>query len=249
MNFPDKVRGILFSESEVNVMEKRRVLIVDDEPDIREILSLLLESNGYEVFSCVDGSSAINVLKESPDIDIMILDVMMPFEDGITVLKKVREFSRIPALFLTAKTQESDKAEAYASGGDDYIVKPFSQAELLMKVNSLIRRYRDYSGTSSGNDKNADIIVIDDNKKRVYKSGVELNLTDTEYDMLKFFIENRGKPIDTQTLYEKVWEEKYFPSASNTIMVHILNLRKKIEDDHTKPMFLKTIWGKGYQFD
>jgi DNA-binding response OmpR family regulator len=117
-----------------------------------------------------------------------------------------------------------------------------------MKVNSLIRRYRDYSGKSQESSK-ADAIMIDAKTKRVYKSGVLLNLTDTEYDILEFFIENRGKPVDTKTLYEKIWDEKYVPSVQNTIMVHILNLRKKIEDDHTNPMFLKTIWGKGYQFD
>lgn len=229
-------------------MERRKILVVDDEPDIREILNLLLNSNGYEVFSASDGENAIRLLKENPSTDLIILDVMMPHEDGITVLKKIREFSKIPALFLTAKIQESDKAEAYASGGDDYLTKPFSQNELLMKVNSLIRRYRDYSGKTQESSE-ADGIIIDEKKRVAYKSGAVLNLTDTEYDMLKFFVENRGKPVDTKTLYETVWDEKYVASAQNTIMVHILNLRKKIEDDHTNPVFLKTIWGKGYQFD
>jgi len=229
-------------------MEQRKVLIVDDEPDIREILELLLNSDGYEVFSSADGENAIKLLRENPSIDLIILDVMMPHEDGISVLKKIREFSKIPALFLTARIQESDKAEAYASGGDDYLTKPFSQNELLMKVNSLIRRYRDYSGKTIESSE-ADGIIVDEKSKKAYKSGVQLNLTDTEYDMLKFFVENRGKPVDTKTLYEAVWDEKYMASAQNTIMVHILNLRKKIEDDHTNPVFLKTIWGKGYQFD
>jgi DNA-binding response OmpR family regulator len=229
-------------------MEQRKVLIVDDEPDIREILNLLLSSNGYKVFSSADGENAIRVLKENPTIDLIILDIMMPHEDGVQVLRKIREFSTVPALFLTAKIHENDKLEAYESGGDDYLTKPFSQNELLMKVNSLIRRYRNYSGKSQESSK-ADAIMLDEKTKRAYKSGALLNLTDTEYDILSFFIENRGKPVDTKTLYEKIWEEKYVPSVQNTIMVHILNLRKKIEDDHTNPMFLKTIWGKGYQFD
>lgn len=229
-------------------MEQRKVLIVDDEPDIREILELLLSSNGYEVFSSADGKNAVKMLKENPFIDLMILDVMMPQEDGITVIKKIREFSKVPVLFLTAKTQESDKEEAYANGGDDFLGKPFSQNELLMKVNSLIRRYRDYSGKDAENGE-ADIITIDEKSKKAYKSGALLNLTDTEFDMLSFFIKNKGKPVDTKTLYEVVWDEKYIASAQNTIMVHILNLRKKIEDDHTNPILLKTIWGKGYQFD
>ncbi len=229
-------------------MEQRKVLIVDDEPDIREILELLLTSNGYGVFSAADGKNAIKILKENPSADLMILDVMMPHEDGITVVRKIREFSKIPVLFLTAKTQESDKEEAYSNGGDDFLGKPFSQNELLMKVNSLIRRYRDYSGENSENG-NADVITVDEKTKKAYKSGALLNLTDTEFDMLCFFLKNKGKPVDTKTLYEVVWDENYVASAQNTIMVHILNLRKKIEDDHTNPVLLKTIWGKGYQFD
>ena len=227
-------------------MEQRKVLIVDDEPDIREILNLLLSSNGYKVFSSSDGENAIRILKENPTIDLIILDIMMPHEDGVRVLRKIREFSTVPALFLTAKIHENDKAEAYESGGDDYLTKPFSQNELLMKVNSLIRRYREYSGGVGDNNRHSSIEIKD---KRAYKNGKLLNLTDTEFDMLVFFIENRGKPVDAKTLYEKIWDEKYVPSAQNTIMVHILNLRKKIEDDHTNPVFLKTIWGKGYQFD
>ena len=227
-------------------MEQRKVLIVDDEPDIREILNLLLLSNGYEVLSSADGENAIRILKENPTIDLIILDIMMPHEDGVQVLRKIREFSKVPALFLTAKIHENDKAEAYESGGDDYLTKPFSQNELLMKVNSLIRRYREYSGGVGDNNRHSSIEIKD---KRAYKNGKLLNLTDTEFDMLVFFIENRGKPVDAKTLYEKIWDEKYVPSAQNTIMVHILNLRKKIEDDHTNPVFLKTIWGKGYQFD
>ena len=229
-------------------MASEKVLIVDDEPDIREILELLLNSNGYEVFSAADGKNAMEILKENPSIDLMILDVMMPHEDGITVIKKIREFSKIPVLFLTAKTQESDKEEAYANGGDDFLGKPFSQNELLMKVNSLIRRYRDYLGKDIENGK-ADIITINEKSKKAYKSGALLNLTDTEFDMLCFFLKNKGKPVDTKTLYEVVWDEKYVASAQNTIMVHILNLRKKIEEDHTNPVLLKTIWGKGYQFE
>lgn len=227
-------------------MENRKVLIVDDEPDIRDILKLLLSSNGYEVKAVSNGESAIKILKEESSFDLLILDIMMPNQNGIDVLKKIREFSKIPALFLTAKIHESDKEKAYSSGGDDYLTKPFSQNELLMKVNSLIRRYREYSGEAGDNNRSYSIEIKD---KRAYKNGKLLNLTDTEFDMLVFFIENRGKPVDAKTLYEKIWDEKYVPSAQNTIMVHILNLRKKIEDDHTNPMFLKTIWGKGYQFD
>ncbi len=228
-------------------MEQRKILIVDDEPDIREILELLLKSNGYKVFAAADGERALKLATENNDLDLIILDIMMPVEDGISVLKKVRQFSKVPVLLLTAKIQESDKLDAYQNGGDDYLTKPFSQNELLMKVSSLIRRYRDYSNYSTSS--NAEIISVDSTDRKAYKSGELLNLTDTELDMLEFFMQNKGKPIDTKTLYETIWGEEYVASAANTIMVHILNLRKKIEDDHTNPMLLKTIWGKGYQFD
>lgn len=228
-------------------MEERKILIVDDEPDIREILELLLKSNGYKVFSAADGERALELATEKDDLDLIILDIMMPVEDGISVLKKVREFSKVPVLFLTAKIQESDKLDAYQNGGDDYLTKPFSQNELLMKVKSLIRRYRDYS--SHNTNSNTGIISVDSTGRKAYKSGELLNLTDTELDMLEFFMQNKGKPVDTKTLYEAIWGGEYVSSAANTIMVHILNLRKKIEDDHTNPMLLKTIWGKGYQFD
>lgn len=227
-------------------MGQRKVLIVDDEPDIREIVELLLKSNGYTVFSASDGVKALQIATENPGLDLIILDIMMPNEDGISVLKKIRSFSKVPVLFLTAKIQESDKSEAYENGGDDYLTKPFSQNELLMKVNSLIRRYKEYSNYDHNSD--GGIITIDSTGRRAYKSGALLNLTDTELDMLKYFIQNKGKTVDTKTLYEVVWDEEYVASAANTIMVHILNLRKKIEDDHTNPMLLKTIWGKGYQF-
>lgn len=227
-------------------MGQRKVLIVDDEPDIREIVELLLKSNGYTVFSASDGVKALQIATENPELDLIILDIMMPNEDGISVLKKIRSFSKVPVLFLTAKIQESDKSEAYENGGDDYLTKPFSQNELLMKVNSLIRRYKEYSNYDHNSD--GGIITIDSTGRRAYKSGTLLNLTDTELDMLKYFIQNKGKTVDTKTLYEVVWDEEYVASAANTIMVHILNLRKKIEDDHTNPMLLKTIWGKGYQF-
>ncbi len=232
-------------------MEQKRILIVDDEPDIRDMLSILLASNGFCVTEAGNGAQAVEAVKKQPELDLVILDVMMPEMDGIEALKAIRAFSNVPALFLTAKTAESDKADAYYNGGDDYLSKPFSQSELLMKVTSLVRRYREYADPKE-RFKSIDAlknIEIDTERHTVYKNGTDVGLTDTEYILLAFFINHRGTPNDARSIYEAVWGEKYLPSAANTVMVHILNLRRKIEDDPTQPEIIKTVWGKGYQID
>ena len=159
---------------------------------------------------------------------------------------RMGRFSTVPMLFLTAKSQLADKAEAYASGGDDYLAKPFSQAELLLKVESLTRRYRVYKGkvdADSGID-----ITLDESRGIAIRNGQKIELTDKEFAILRYFYQNRGRTLDVQTVYEGVWGEKFMPSSNNTVMVHILNLRKKLESDPANPKLIRTVWGKGYQF-
>lgn len=230
-------------------MSQRKILIVDDESDIRDVLSILLTGNGYSVLQASDAAGAIETVKENPDTDLVILDIMMPDMNGIDAIKSIRRFSKLPVLFLTAKTTDYDKNEAYKNGGDDYLSKPFSQNELLLKVSSLVRRYREYSIASSRSTDVIENLTIDTEHRRVLKFGVDTGLTDTEYEMLRYFISCRGTPSDAKAIYEAVWNEKYLPSAANTVMVHILNLRRKIEDDPTQPSIIKTVWGKGYQID
>lgn len=229
----------------------KTVLIVDDEPDIRDVVSIFLTSHDFIVTEATNGAEAVAAVKEQPELDLIILDVMMPGMNGIEALKEIRTFSNVPALFLTAKTQERDKAEAYENGGDDYLLKPFSQVELLMKVNSLVRRYREYNLSRESVDTTAVLkdLEIDTVRRSVSKNGTEIQLTDTEYELFSFFLEHRGVPNDAKSIYESVWGEKYLPSAANTVMVHVLNLRRKIEDDPTQPEIIKTVWGKGYQID
>lgn len=231
-------------------MSKIKILIVDDEPDIRTVVRVPLELRGYSVDEAGNGYDAISHVSAHPDVDLIILDIMMPGLDGITTCAKIREISSAPILFLTAKTQESDKYSAYSSGGDDFLSKPFSQAELLMKVESLTRRYRVYKGKNFASAENiSDRIVVDTEKRIIYKDGYPLDITDTEYQIFLYLIKNRGKAVSAYELYEGVWNEKYLPSSANTVMVHMLNLRKKIEDDATSPKVIRTIWGKGYQID
>ena len=156
--------------------------------------------------------------------------------------------STAPVLFLTAKTQEHDKRQAYDAGGDDFLAKPFSHAELMMKVESLLRRYRVYRSKSNGRTLRPGI-VLDEENRRVLLNGEPLELTETEFSILHCLAENRGRVVSVRTIYETVWHETYMPASNNTVMVHIVNLRKKLEEDPANPRLIRTVWGKGYQVD
>lgn len=224
------------------------ILVVDDEPAIRDVLRLLLEKNGYSVSEAGDGTSAVNFVALHPDLDLVILDVMMPGISGTEACDAMRAYSNAPILFLTAKTGEDDRLEAYRSGGDDFLSKPFSQAVLLAKVESLLRRYKQYRGKPDAG-LTVSSLAVDLTRRSVTREGARLELTDKEYSILEYLLRHRGGVVSAQELYEQVWREKYLPSSTNTVMVHILNLRKKVEDDASSPKIIRTVWGKGYQID
>lgn len=226
--------------------DKIRILAVDDEPDLRALLRILLMNKGYEVVECGSGDEAVKTVRADGRIDLVIMDIMMPGLSGVEACAKIREFSTVPMLFLTAKSQITDKEEAYSSGGDDYLAKPFSQKELMMKVESLTRRYRVYKGKRDVVD--GDSLELDEERGCAVRNGERLDLTDKEYTILRFFFQHRGQILDVRTVYEGVWGEKFLPSSNNTVMVHILNLRKKLEEDPANPKLIRTVWGKGYQF-
>lgn len=225
-----------------------RILVVDDEADIRRIIRILLESRGYRVLEAPNGRLAVETIRKEPDVDLILLDIMMPELSGIEASREIRRLSSAPILFLTARTQEQDKLEAYSSGGDDYLAKPFSHGELLMKVDSLLRRYRIYKGKVTGKQLKSDV-VLDEENRRILRGGEALELTETEYSILQFLADHRGSVVSVAQIYEGVWHEKYMPASNNTVMVHIVNLRKKLEDDPANPRLIRTIWGKGYQID
>ena len=227
-------------------MDMIRILAVDDEPDLRSLLRILLKNRGYEVLEAASGQEAVERVKTEPRIDLVIMDIMMPGLSGVEACAEIRKFSTVPMLFLTAKSQLSDKAEAYASGGDDYLAKPFSQNELMMKVESLTRRYRVYKGKQEPNPPLD--IQLDEKRACAIRNGQRVDLTDKEFAILRFFFQNRGRIVGVPTVYESVWGEKYLPTSNNTVMVHILNLRKKLEADPANPKLIRTVWGKGYQF-
>ena len=223
-----------------------RILVVDDEPDIRNILRILLTSRGYAVEETENGRKEL--VRAQPDFDLIIMDIMMPDLNGIDACGQIRALSVAPVLFLTAKAQDVDKSEAYHSGGDDYLVKPFSNHELFLRVESLVRRYRVYKGKGDAPTV-IDALEISRERGTVCKNGVPIEMTKTEFELLQYLIENRGQAVATRKLYENVWHEKFMPSSANTVMVHILKLRKKLEDDPANPTLIRTVWGKGYQID
>ena len=228
--------------------ETTKILIVDDDPDIRNGLNLLLRSD-YETAEAADGFAAVEYIQQNPETDLVILDVMMPGMDGIETCGKIRESSNVPILFLTAKSAEQDRIAAYRSGGDDFLSKPFSQPELLAKVSSLLRRYREYRGKPASSVWTNGNLEVDMNTRMVRSAGENVPLTDTEYSILECLVKNRGRTVTTQELYESVWNEKFLPGSGNTIMVHVLNLRRKIEEVPSSPRIIRTVWGRGYQVD
>lgn len=215
-------------------MSKEQVLIVEDDADIREGVRILLESENYRVTEAENGEMGLRLLND--ETDLVILDVMMPGMSGLRTCEEIRKVSNVPVLFLTAKTQESDKLIGLMAGGDDYLSKPFSYAELLGRVKALLRRYRIYLGKASAeqeHDEWIDLgeIRINNTFNEVYVNDTEKNLTDTEYRILLLMMKHPRKIFSARNLYESVWEEPYFYSCNSTVMVHIRKLRVKLEED------------------
>lgn len=240
-----------------DTMEQTNILIVDDNQEIREILRILLENEAYKVTEAGDGAAALLALS-AESFDLIILDIMMPHLNGYQTCLKIRESSNAPILFLSAKTKESDKTLGFSSGGDDYLAKPFSYNELVSRAKALIRRYRVYQGKSPREEPSTPRqeallscgkLTIDPGRQLVSRDGVPVELTDTEYEILLLLLSHRGQIFAASQLYETVWNEPFHYTANNTVMVHIRNLRCKIEEDATRPSIVKTVWGKGYRCD
>jgi len=234
-------------------MAESNILVVDDNREIREIIHILLSGEGYHIEEANDGVQALKQLRKM-EFDLIILDVMMPHLNGYQTCMEMRKISNAPILFLSAKSQDDDKTIGFASGGDDYLAKPFSYSELTARVKALTRRYRVYQGKPQPKEPLVQTIriqhvEIDEQTETVRSKGEKIELTDTEFAMLLVLAKNRKQLFSMQRLYEAVWNEPYYYSANNTVMVHIRNLRKKIETDSQNPTIIKTVWGKGYRCD
>ena len=227
-----------------------RILLADDDPDILEVVSVLLASEGYRVDAARDGLEALALARHP--FDLAILDVMMPKASGLEVCERLRLSSNAPILFLTARSQDADKVAGLAVGGDDYLVKPFSTPELLARVKAMLRRYRQYGsaqGVQTGETIQAGPVLIDTRARRVSKGGTPVALTDLEYEVLLALARNRGRVVSARELYENVWRSMYLPQSNNTVMADIKNLRKKLEADPRDPQIVRTAWGRGYIID
>lgn len=235
-------------------MEKNTILIIEDDADIRESIRIFLESDNYNVIEAENGKQGLEKMKEN--VSLVILDIMMPGISGIKTCEEIRKFSYVPILFLTAKSTESDKLVGLMAGGDDYLPKPFSYAELLGRIKSLLRRSWIYSRKMNFSESNkSDLMIVIDNIRlnanynEVWVDEKVVDLSDTEYRILRLFMQHPFKIFSAQNLYESIWKEPYFYSCNNTVMVHIRKLRLKIEKTPEKPEHIKTVWGKGYRYE
>ena len=226
-----------------------RILVVDDEPDIRNILHILLSSRGYEVDEAENGLRAVELVRAQPDYDLIILDIMMPGMDGITAMAKLREFSNIPVILLTAKSEDSDKILGLSVGADDYITKPFNPVEVLARVKSQLRRFLQLgAAVKAPSELTVGGICLDHDAKRVTLDGEPIALTPKEYDILYYLMQHPGKVFTPAELYSAVWNEAPV-GIDNTVAVHIRHLREKLEINPSEPRYLKVVWGKGYKLE
>ncbi len=232
-------------------METAKILLIEDDQDIREGVRILLESESYAVTEADSGEAGLRLL--TGDTDLVILDVMMPGMSGLKTCEEIRKTSYVPILFLTAKAQESDKLIGLMAGGDDYLAKPFSYAELLGRVKALLRRYQVYRGKAGAGRTDRYLeaagLRVNLDFNQVFADGEEKELSTIEYKLLLLMMQHPRRIFSAQQLYESIWEEPYFYTCSNTVMVHISKLRAKIEQDPQKPRRIATVWGKGYRFE
>ncbi len=226
-----------------------KILICDDERDIVSALKIYLEAAGYETCSAYNGKEALAIL-EKEEIHLALLDIMMPELDGIETTKRIREISNLPIILLTAKSEEADKILGLGTGADDYITKPFLQAELIARVRSQLRRYMELGGTKPKMDAHFSVgpIEMDDTEKLVTVDGIPASLTPTEYEILKLFLQNPGVLFSPKEIYRRIWHDHPY-GAEGTVAVHIRHLREKIEANPAEPRYLKALWGQGYKVE
>lgn len=225
-----------------------KVLVADDNKEITELVGDILEKEGYELVKAYNGDEAIE--RFASDMSLVILDVMMPGKDGYEVCQLIRKQSHVPILFLSAKGTDFDKVVGLSSGGDDYMVKPFSTIELVARVRALIRRYNYIANPTQNRNviTISDVITMDINSRKVTKYGNEIILTRTEFGILELLAKNKGRVFSAEEIFKSVWKEKYY-EGNNTVMVHLARLREKIEDNPRKAQIIKNVWGVGYKID
>jgi DNA-binding response OmpR family regulator len=226
--------------------EQRRVVVADDEPDLLYAIKLYLEDEGYTVFTAVNGDEALDLLKERIP-DVVVLDVMMPELDGFETLKQLRETSSVPVIMLTAKGEESDKIRGLGLGADDYVTKPFSQRELLSRIQAVIRRAEMPRSLPKTQIKIDEHLTVDFARGEVYRDNQKVTLTPTEYRLLFHLVSNPGRVLTNETLLVRVWGREY-REEDHYVRLYVSYLRQKLEPDPTQPRYIQTEKGLGYRF-
>lgn len=224
------------------------VLVVDDEKEIADLIEIYLKNEGFNVYKYYSGDEIMDVLK-NVNIDLAILDVMMPGVDGFLLCTKIRKKYNFPIIFVTAKIEDIDKINGLTIGADDYVTKPFKPLELLARVKAQLRRYKKYDKNESDDVIDYKGISINKSTYQCFLDGEEIKLTKTEFLILYHLLNNIGKVIKTEDLFYMVWNEKYFEKDNNTVMVHIRHLREKLNDVKKNPKYIKTVWGVGYKIE
>jgi len=224
------------------------VLICDDQPDIVNALKIYLSAEGYGVLQAANGQQAVDAVA-TQDVHLVLMDIMMPVMDGIVATSRIRAFSNVPIILLTAKSETEDLVLGLNVGADDYITKPFVPVEVMARVRSALRRYAKLGSRTE----NADELVVgnislNDTTKTVCVDGDPVTLTPIEYNILRFLMRSPGKVYSTKALYEAVWQEAAFGSEG-AVAVHIRHLREKLEIDPSNPRYLKVVWGQGYKME
>ncbi len=222
-------------------MDRLKVLVVDDEDRMRKLISDFLKIKDYEVIEAGDGEQAIDKFFSEKDIALIVLDVMMPKMDGWEVLKTIREHSQVPVIMLTARSEEQDELKGFEYGADEYISKPFSPKILVARIEAILRR----SGINQDDVINIGGIEVDKSAHSVKIDGNETELSFKEYELLLYFIENKGIALSREKILNNVWNYDYFGDA-RTIDTHVKKLRAKMGD---KGDYIKTVWGMGYKFE
>lgn len=225
------------------------ILICDDDKDIVNALKIYLSNPDYRLFTAYNGEEALRIEREN-DLDLILLDIMMPGIDGIEVLSKIRERSNVPVILITAKSEDTDKILGLNVGADDYITKPFNPMELVARVSSIIRRYTKLGASKI---ESGPLVVggieLSDKEKTIKIDGEERSFTPKEYDILKLLMENPGTVFSPREIYKRVWKEDPRFSSDNTVAVHVRHIREKIEITPNEPRYIKVIFGQGYKID
>ena len=231
-------------------MGHEKILVVDDEKEIRDLIEIYLKNEGFQIIKASNGREALEILEEE-EVHLIILDIMMPEMDGIKACMKIREEKNMPIIMLSAKAEDMDKIFGLTTGADDYVTKPFNPLELIARVKSQIRRYtklNSNAAAATGEEIEIDDLVINVSTHQVKINGEEIKLTPREFDILELLARNRGMVFSMERIYQKVWKEDFF-DAPNTVMVHVRKIREKIEKDPRNPQYIKTVWGVGYKIE